>query len=134
MHFCQDWFVKVHPTKCVSLCSKFKVWSVLTRTKVEIYLQILLVYFWLICFPFSIYIVVFYDQYFTIKGNAVLKLKFWGFLTKGGFKCWINNHMICFSFSWCKLQIFYRRITQFCNLFIVYGLLLHLNMITAFPL
>ena len=33
-----------------SISNQFKVWSVLTRTKVEIYLQMLLVYFWLICF------------------------------------------------------------------------------------
>ena len=44
----------------VVLCQEFKVWSVLTRTKVEIYLQILLVYFWLICFPFSIYIYIYH--------------------------------------------------------------------------
>ena len=44
------------------ISNQFKVWSVLTRTKVEIYLQMLLVYFWLICFPFSIYIYTGFDH------------------------------------------------------------------------
>ena len=37
------------------ISNQFKVWSVLTRTKVEIYLQISLVYFWSICFPSPIF-------------------------------------------------------------------------------
>ena len=62
-HIHSTWTIKTKAETSLKISNQFlissKVWSVLTRTKVKIYSQILLVYFWLICFPFSIYIYIY---------------------------------------------------------------------------